>query len=125
VLFAVIGTVFGVGNGSSTFNLPDFGANAPVGYKSGDANFGTLGAKVGAAAANLQHGHTVASHQHTIAHTHPTRGSDSVQPISTFGRAYDLGAELSGGSTPATDAQLSTTQSLVQPSHVVNFIIKI
>lgn len=30
-LFAIIGTTFGVGDGSTTFNLPDWAADAPSG----------------------------------------------------------------------------------------------
>jgi microcystin-dependent protein len=74
VLYAIIGTIYGVGNGTSTFNLPDFGGNAPVGYKSGDANFGSLGAKVGAATVNLQHAHNSADHSHYVYHAHTLNG---------------------------------------------------
>lgn len=42
-LFSTIGTTFGVGDGSTTFNLPNFQGNVPVGFKTGDTNFGTLG----------------------------------------------------------------------------------
>lgn len=34
-LFSVIGTTFGVGDGSTTFNLPDFQGRSPVGVGSG------------------------------------------------------------------------------------------
>lgn len=34
-LFALIGTTFGVGDGSTTFNLPDFQGRSPVGVGSG------------------------------------------------------------------------------------------
>jgi microcystin-dependent protein len=72
LLFSIIGTTFGAGNGSTTFNIPDLRANAAVGYKSGDANFGTLGAAVGAAtvASNVtvatQPTFTVDSHTHAL-----------------------------------------------------------
>lgn len=42
-LFTIIGTIYGIGDGSTTFNIPDLRTRVPVGYKSGDANFGTLG----------------------------------------------------------------------------------
>ena len=46
-LFAVIGTTYGSGNGSTTFNLPDLRQRVPVGkYSSG--TFATLGVKGGA-----------------------------------------------------------------------------
>lgn len=52
-LFAVIGTKYGAGDGSTTFNLPDKRERVSVMYKSGSSNgtsgatLGTLGAKGG------------------------------------------------------------------------------
>jgi len=46
-LFDVIGTSFGVGNGSTTFNVPDFRGRAPIGTGTG-AGGGTLDADGGA-----------------------------------------------------------------------------
>lgn len=65
-LFAVIGTQYGAGNGSTTFNLPDFQGRVPVGNSAnpGDGGrFNVQGKKGGA----LTHTLTVAelpSHQH-------------------------------------------------------------
>lgn len=42
-LYSVIGTKYGSGDGSTTFNVPDMRGNIPVGYKSGDSKFGTVG----------------------------------------------------------------------------------
>lgn len=36
-LFAVIGTTFGIGDGSTTFNLPDYLGRGPIGVGTGDA----------------------------------------------------------------------------------------
>ena len=47
-LFAVLGTAYGVGNGSTTFNLPDDRELVIGGYKSGSTEFGVFGAKYGA-----------------------------------------------------------------------------
>lgn len=47
-LFSEWGTTFGAGNGTTTFNLPDFRGKGPVGYKSGTGTYGTLGASIGA-----------------------------------------------------------------------------
>lgn len=46
-LFAVIGTTFGAGNGSTTFNLPDSRGRVGVNLSVGDSDFGTIGQKVG------------------------------------------------------------------------------
>ena len=42
-LFAVIGTAFGAGDGSTTFNLPNLNGRVPVGQDSNDTDFDTLG----------------------------------------------------------------------------------
>lgn len=46
-LFSVIGTQFGEGDGSTTFNLPDFSGLAPVGIDDSDTNFDTVGKTYG------------------------------------------------------------------------------
>ena len=72
VLFAAIGTSFGVGDGSTTFNLPDMRDRLPIGYHaSGPGNTNTLNGSGG----SFNHTHTVPAHSHTMAnHTH-TMGS--------------------------------------------------
>lgn len=42
-LFNVIGTTFGAGDGSSTFNLPDLSGRFPIGKDPGDSDFDVLG----------------------------------------------------------------------------------
>lgn len=68
-LFAAIGTAFGVGDGSTTFNLPDFRKRAPYGSGTGYARGASDGAAEGdrlpggggttSAAAQWDHGHNV------------------------------------------------------------------
>jgi microcystin-dependent protein len=73
-LFAVIGTTYGVGNGSTTFNLPNFQSRVPVG-KSTETEFNTLGKTGGAKTHTLTSGE-MPGHTHTGtsssvgAHTH-------------------------------------------------------
>src|SRR5690606_22041860 len=58
-LFAVIGTTYGEGNGSTTFNLPDFRQRMPIGKgESGTASV------LGEPGASLDHTHTQPSHRH-------------------------------------------------------------
>ncbi len=68
-LFAVIGTAFGAGDGSTTFNLPDMRGRFPLGK---DNMGGTSANRVTATQAdNLGQGSGVESHSHTInEHTH-------------------------------------------------------
>ena len=72
-LFAAIGTSFGAGNGSTTFNVPDLQGRAPIGVGTGSGlSARTLGEKAGAE-----------THQLTIAqmptHGHPFRASYTNQ----------------------------------------------
>ena len=43
-LFAIVGTTYGAGNGSTTFNVPDLADNVPVGKSNNKALASTGGA---------------------------------------------------------------------------------
>lgn len=58
-LFGVIGAAYGAGDGSTTFNLPNFTLRIPIGANSSGA-MSVLGATAGA----YDHTHTGPSHQH-------------------------------------------------------------
>lgn len=78
-LFAIMGTTYGAGNGSTTFNLPDLRQRFPL----GKAASGT-GSTLGSSGGSIDHTHTGPLHSHTApSHTHtiPTAG--------TFGRVSD------------------------------------
>src|SRR6056300_1791590 len=72
-LFSAIGTTYGVGDGSSTFNLPDLQDNVPVGKSNnkalattGGANTVTSTGNVGGSTANATLSTPqLASHSHT------------------------------------------------------------
>lgn len=76
-LFAVIGTTYGTGNGSTTFNLPDSKGRISVNRSSLDTEFDTMGEKAGTKTVTLSlselpsHTHIQDAHNHTQnAHTH-------------------------------------------------------
>jgi microcystin-dependent protein len=112
ILFSVIGTAYGVGDNSTTFNLPDMRENVPVGYKSGSAQFGTLGGTYGekthalTAAENAPHTHTVS-----------LGGSDTDGGIASNGSTPN--ATVTSSSSGTGDAHNN-----IQPSVVFNYIIK-
>lgn len=113
-LFAIIGTTYGVGDNSTTFNIPDMRENVPVGYKSGSAEFGTLGGTYGAKT------HTLDVTQ-IPSHTHAAKGTD------VDGSASDQFFDTSSGNansknTEATGGGLAHNN--IQPSVVFNYIIK-
>jgi len=123
-LFAAIGTSFGVGDGSTTFNLPDLKGRVPVGRDALVVMFNTLGEDGGSRdAVPVNHAHTVdghehglGSHTHTIAHAHTSTnsglgvtpkavvaGSDFAQQSGTPSDQtfYDLDVASTGPSTNA------------------------
>jgi microcystin-dependent protein len=81
-LFAAVGTTYGTGDGSTTFNLPDMRGYLPVGLKSSQSEIDTLGKKTGSFShthTTPNHTHTTASHTHTMAsHTHTVNGHSHV-----------------------------------------------
>ena len=114
-LFTVIGTTYGVGDGSTTFNLPDLRTRIPGGYKSGDANFGTLGTTVG------EHTHVLTVNE-IPAHNHD---------ISTYSNTPALRPQINAGSTGSVTLAASTgdtggglAHNNIQPTLTLNFIIK-
>jgi microcystin-dependent protein len=76
-LFAVISDTYGVGNGTTTFNLPNLKGRVPVGLDSAQTEFDVLGETSGQKTHTLtssempSHTHTGPSHSHTgPSHTH-------------------------------------------------------
>jgi microcystin-dependent protein len=75
-LFAAIGTVFGVGDGTTTFNLPNAIGKVIIGLDPDDADFNTLGNTGGVATVTLD---TTMIPSHT--HTNGTYDSGSAENL--------------------------------------------
>lgn len=106
-LFAAIGTAYGAGDGSSTFNLPDFRGRMLVG-RGQHADVDTLGDNEGAALAARRPGHA-----HTGVTDTPNRSYPTTQPGD------------SSGQHPGTDHSHSFGTDTRAPAYlVVNHIIK-
>ena len=82
-LYAVIGTVFGSGNGSTTFNLPNFKGLSPVGYDSGQSEFNAIG-KTGGEKSHL----LTSAESGAPQHQHPLLASTSVNSTTLTGSNY-------------------------------------
>lgn len=150
-LFAVVGTTYGVGNGATTFNLPNLKGRVPVGRDSGDTDFDALGETGGAKTVTLTeaqlpshtHGDGTLSAASDGAHTHPiqTQGTASsadhnhaeagvMTQAGTGFVAATPGATDSGGAhthdvTGSTGATGSgQAHGNVQPYLVLNYIIR-
>lgn len=89
-LFTAISTTYGVGNGSTTFNLPNLKGKVPVGRDSADTAFDVLGETGGAKTHTLttsempSHTHTQTAHTHVQdAHTHVQNAHNHTQASHT------------------------------------------
>lgn len=127
-LFAAIGTTYGKGDGSTTFNLPNMKGRVPVGLDAAQAEFDALGKTGGSKTHTLSQGE-MPSHTHYIdgplggqlsgTSRDPTmNGADGAGYTPWFGGGWGAAAArvaASGSSQPHNN---------LQPYATVNFIIK-
>lgn len=107
-LFAVIGTTYGTGDGSTTFNLPNLKGRVPVGLDTSQTEFNTMGKTGG--------------HKLLQAHTH---GSITLTPNA----GTTAGTAVKGGTgapdyTATTGSTGGGNAENLQPYQVVNYIIR-
>lgn len=77
-LFAVIGTTYGTGDGSTTFNLPNFKGRIPVGRDAAQTEFDTLN-ETGGSKTHTLSASEMPSHTHDITHGHSaSSGTESA-----------------------------------------------
>jgi microcystin-dependent protein len=139
-LFAIVGTTYGAGDGSSTFNVPDLQDNVPVGKSNNKALASTGGANtvastgnVGGSTANatLSTGQ-LASHSHSVPRDGPTNDPASGNlGRAKFGQNAGPGNFNSGGagSGQGHSHNMSATfsgdaTSVLQPYLAIIYIIK-
>lgn len=106
-LFALVGTTYGVGDGSTTFNVPDCRQRFPLGVAS--AGTGSVLAQTGGA---IDHTH---SYTQVLNHTHAVNVTDPGHDHTTHKTyAHDINAGLGGGGSnfceePRTSPGVATT----------------
>ena len=146
-LFAVVGTNYGVGDGSTTFNLPDLTDRTVVGksptkaqYSTGGANTvvstGNVGGSAGPTSLSTP---TIASHSHVQSLKEPIARSasqskrnmvpyDANSFNSTQGTVSPASSANTGGgsghSHPIAGTFTGDATSVLQPFSVVRYIIK-
>jgi microcystin-dependent protein len=102
-LFGIVGTTYGVGDGSTTFNVPDLADNVPVGKSPGKALASTGGANTVAVTAAGNVGGSTAnatlSTAQLASHSHPLRIGSG--PNIGMSNPYDVG--VMGGTSPQSN----------------------
>lgn len=117
-LFALVGTTYGVGNGSTTFTLPDSKGRTKVNINSTDTQFATMGLKYG----EKTHVMTIAemaSHSH-LQYVTANSGGGAVRndyAADANGGTYDQGIQNGGAGS-------GQAQNVIQPSIVKLSVIK-
>lgn len=137
-LYSLIGTTYGTGDGSTTFNLPNFQGKGPMGYMPGNTKFDTMG-ETGGEETHTQTQAELATHTHTQnAHGHsanPLDGNTSPYGGGVAGGFYFGATSVSHpgyqavtvNSTTATNNNTgsSTPMNVLDPYLTVQFIIKV
>lgn len=105
-LFTAIGTAYGAGDGSTTFNVPNGKGRVFVGRDAAQTHVDTLGETGGSKdAIVVSHTHTQPTHTHTINHNHAQATSSSAGA-----HTHDPNSSVvftgSGGATHALDSGL-------------------
>lgn len=119
-LFTAIGTTYGAGDGTSTFNLPDLRGRVAVGLDPNQTEFDNLGEKGG------EKTHTLTTAE-MPAHTHSISGKSGVDDSNFSG---NLGAFAAADAVTPYDQNTGSTgggaaHNNLQPYAVTNYIISI
>jgi microcystin-dependent protein len=140
-LFALVGITYGVGDGSTTFNLPNLKGRVIVGLDATQTEFDGLGELGGVKTVTLTesqipshnhtqnshnhtqnpHGHTQNPHNHTQdPHTHTTQATISASSGAHNNTTDYVAAGTNGASTTPSIASISTTTATNQATTATN-----
>lgn len=123
-LFGVVGTTFGTGDGSTTFNLPNYQDRMPIGKGTIATAVGITGGSTDAIVVSHTHSITDPGHLHSLGYN---------VPVLSGGAGW---GNTGGGSTVITQTQTATTGISINTAGVsgtnanlppylgINFIIK-
>lgn len=123
-LFDEVGTTYGVGDGSTTFNVPNIAGKVCVGIDSGDADFDTMGETQGAKTVTL-----TAAQSGLPAHTHAEQvyngllaaaGSD----LGGLGHVQEANQTVNQDTAANATANAAEAHSNLQPSITLRAWVK-
>lgn len=120
-LYSVIGTTYGVGNGSTTFNVPNLKGRVPVGLDTSQTEFDAQGKTGGSKISTAPHTHST-SHSHTASSSattsipsggsHVNRVSNNITLVNLYnGTGGNFGAPNKSGSGEGWDTTDSGSHS--------------
>lgn len=115
-LFNAIGTTYGTGDGSTTFNLPNLKGKIPVGYDANDTDFNTVG-KTGGEKTHTLTVNEMPSHSHSSI----VNGVKWVSGGNTEVSDKSGGYGLPSGTTGSTGG--GQAHNIIQPYITMNYII--
>ena len=124
-LFALFGTKYGAGNGTTTFALPDFRGRSPVGLSSGDPDHSAIG-KIGGTKTHTLAATELPAHKHRLG---PNFGgnigyaeaSGTTMYTVGFGNIRTSSNDVESGTQSGTTGQ---PHNNMHPYSTINFIIK-
>lgn len=115
-LYAVIGTTFGTGDGSTTFNLPNTKGKNIIGLNSSDTSFDTMG-ETGGAKTHTLDATEMPSHSHSIA----TEQANSFGTVKIANTATGTG---NAATISTATAGSGAAHTILDPYITLNYIIK-
>lgn len=123
-LFSIIGTTYGIGNGTTTFNVPDLRAYFVRGQDDGRGAATTAALGVAQTSANLTHTHTGSTSNQNADHTHTTvlevaSGYDGPGIWPTWANSDTHSGTFAGG--PPYNSYPYATTSGVSNGHTHSF----
>ena len=118
-LYAVIGVIYGAGDGSTTFNLPDYRGRGPMGLSASQSQFATPGQRGGESSHTMTWAE-MAKHSHTVAGRIIGRASGG----GNFRELTDFNSGLANNSSESWAAGDSAPFNVLDPYLVTNFIIR-
>lgn len=127
-LFAAIGTSYGVGNGTTTFNLPDFRGRSAFGLDATQGEFAALG-QTGGQKSVQAHNHGVNDPGHSHNLTLPTVVANGGSGLNYAGGGsvwhyLDYNQDIGSRGTGISIQSAGSGSNNLNPYETVNFIIK-